>query len=569
MSEITSIYLENFQSIGNAVELPIRPLTFLYGPNSAGKSAVYDALLLLNVALKGGDGLADFVRRWTRFDALTGEASAMVVGASFRIRGDFGGDTLSDQVEIPDEFGERLLSIFSVNIDAELRVRLELKPDPTSVTQLNPDPSRLSIWLNKQLILEVHTDRKQYEYGTFVALNADYFGQALKEVIARYGFDPEAPECYEVECLFEWAPIRLRAISLDDNNRRGFNGAIFAIANYVLAALAFWYRAPSLVAADRGTIADSQLAFLAKTSVDVEWLEQADPSIRALIDKSLQQPTFSRLGQRVDALLLPDQANPLKSLAESRLYAHAQSKASRLSEYGLSPGANKFAAARWIDVISATDGPPESLHVYVNRCLSDHLFLDQGYQLDFDICEVTRPNDVGPPPGFPYVTAVVTGFSLHVLALVVCLLRDRTGKVDTFSDVGTGLSCVLRVLTALHSGFSFSQQPELHLHPAMQSALGDIYVERAGRGHERHLIESHSEYVLLRCLRRIRETGAGRRPQNDPLALDPDQISILYFDPQPKGDTRVRKIRVTKGGEFIDRWPRGFFDERGKELFDE
>ena len=111
MSEITSIYLQNFQSIRGAVELPIRPLTFLYGPNSAGKSAVHDALHLLNVALKSGDGLADLVRRWTHAGALTAEAS-MLVGASFRVRGEFGGDTLAEQVEFPDEFPDEFAERF-------------------------------------------------------------------------------------------------------------------------------------------------------------------------------------------------------------------------------------------------------------------------------------------------------------------------------------------------------------------------------------------------------------------------------------------------------------------------
>ena len=550
MSEITSIYLENFQSIRDAVELPIRPLTFLYGPNSAGKSAVHDALHLLNVALKSGDGLADLVSKWTHAGALTGKASSMLVGASFRVRGEFGGDTLADQVEFPDEFNESLLSIFSADIDAELSVRLKLKPELAS------DPGHLFIWLDKQLILEVHTDE---QYGdTYVALNADYFGQALKNVITRYGFDSQTPESYEVQCLFEWAPVKLRAGSFEDNNRRGLNSAILAIANYVLAALAFWYRMPLLVGADRGTIADSQLTLLSQTKVDVEWLEHAEPSIVASIDETSMQPAISRLGRLVDALLTPDHGNPMKSLAGSRLNAYAQNKASGFGEYGLTAK-------------TETATQPEPLHDYVNRCLSDHLFLDRGYQLDFDICEIIRPDDFGPANGFPYVlkTSPLGGYSLHVFALVVCFLHDRSGHPTTFADVGTGLSCVLPVLTALHSGFSFSQQPELHLHPAMQSALGDVYIERAGLGHERHLIESHSEYILLRCLRRIRETGAGKRPPDDPLALGPDQISIFYFDPQPNGNTKIRKIRVTKDGEFIDRWPRGFFDERGKDLFDE
>lgn len=564
MSEFTSIYLQNFQSIRDAVELPIRPLTFLYGPNSAGKSAVHDALHLIQVALMSGDGLDDLVRRWAHAGGPTPELGAMVVGASFRIRGEFGGSALIEQVEFPDEFEENLLSIFSVDMDAELDVRLELDQD-------HFEPGRLSVRLDKQLILEVWTDRRDEE--TYVKLGVDYFGQALKNVVARYGFEPGIPEPYKVQCYFERAPVRLRAISREDNNSRGLSAAILAISNYILTATVSWYRMPALVAADRGVVDDSHLTFLASASANVGWLEHADPSIRAGIDGGSFQPgmpDFSRLKHLVHLGLIQKLGNAIEPIGGSRLVAYVQDRVKNLEASGLCLGEDMQAKAMQ-EMGVFVNPKSELLHHYVNRCLSDHLFLDQGYQIDFDICEVIRPDGVGPPTGFPYVTkgSIWGGYLLHVVALVVCFLRDRSGQLITFADVGTGLSCVLRVLTALHSGFSFSQQPELHLHPAMQSALGDIYIERTGQGRERHLIESHSEYILLRCLRRIRETGAGKRLPDDPLALGPDQISILYFDPQPNGNTKVRKIRVTKDGEFIDRWPRGFFEERGKDLFDE
>lgn len=489
----------------------------------------------------------------------------MIVGATFRVRGEFGAHALIDQVEFPDEFDESPLSIFSVDIDAELSIRQELDPD-------HMDPGRLSVRLDRRMVLEVWSDRVSEE--TVVALNADYFGQSLKDVIARYGFDPDSPESYEVVCYFDRAPIRLRAISREDNDRRGLSNAILAISNYVLTAVVSWYRMPSLVAADRGLVDDSYLTFLAHATAHVGWLEHADPLIRAGIDGEPAQPAipdFSRLKHLVHLGLMQKPSNPMVPIGESRLTAYVQEGVKELETYGLCLGEDLYAQAMQ-KLGRHVNSPSEPLHNYVNRCLSDHLFLDQGYQIEFDICEVIRPDGIGPPAGFPYITKTSLtwgGYSLHVFALIACFLRDRSGQLITFSDVGTGLSCVLRVLTALHSGFSFSQQPELHLHPAMQSALGDIYIERTGTDHERHLIESHSEYILLRCLRRIRETGAGKHLPGDPLALGPDQISILYFDPQQHGATKIRKIRVTKDGEFIDRWPRGFFEERGEDLFDE
>ena len=41
---ITSITIENFKGIGDAVTIPIRPITLLFGKNSSGKSTVLQAL---------------------------------------------------------------------------------------------------------------------------------------------------------------------------------------------------------------------------------------------------------------------------------------------------------------------------------------------------------------------------------------------------------------------------------------------------------------------------------------------------------------------------------------------
>ena len=82
----------------------------------------------------------------------------------------------------------------------------------------------------------------------------------------------------------------------------------------------------------------------------------------------------------------------------------------------------------------------------------------------------------------------------------------------------------------------------------------------------RLLIETHSEHLLLRILRRIRETNEGElNPATFP-SVRPDQVAV-YFVESKEGRTMVTPLRIDETGEFIDRWPRGFFEERAKELF--
>ena len=111
------------------------------------------------------------------------------------------------------------------------------------------------------------------------------------------------------------------------------------------------------------------------------------------------------------------------------------------------------------------------------------------------------------------------------------------------------------------------EQPELHIHPKMQVELGDVLINRAQMGMPL-FIESHSEHILLRLLRRIRQTTNDEVPPERKL-LYPENLSILYVNP-PKDNNQspqIYKLRVDKDGEFKDRWPEGFFAERGQELF--
>lgn len=50
------------------------------------------------------------------------------------------------------------------------------------------------------------------------------------------------------------------------------------------------------------------------------------------------------------------------------------------------------------------------------------------------------------------------------------------------------------------------------------------------------------------------------------LRLTPDDLSVIYVESSVKG-VRFRPLRVSPDGDFVDRWPHGFFAERAEELF--
>lgn len=149
------------------------------------------------------------------------------------------------------------------------------------------------------------------------------------------------------------------------------------------------------------------------------------------------------------------------------------------------------------------------------------------------------------------------------------LIDQRSGTTVSHRDIGIGVSQVLPVLVTAFTGSEklvAIEQPEIHLHPALQAELGDVFLESAlGSAGNRFVIETHSEHLILRILRRIRETTDGELPDGK-AAVRPEDVAVLYVQPGPEG-AEIVHLPTTPDGDFEHPWPDGFFDEREEELF--
>jgi AAA ATPase domain len=159
-------------------------------------------------------------------------------------------------------------------------------------------------------------------------------------------------------------------------------------------------------------------------------------------------------------------------------------------------------------------------------------------------------------------------------------LRDP-GAASTIplDQAGVGLSQVIPVIVAGLAQRDCTlavEQPELHLHPAMQADLSDFFIESAKSNGNRWLIETHSEHVLLRIIRRIRETKRGILPANA-MPLSPEDVSICFveraMDPDhdpltgdPRPVSRVHHVELGEDGLPTRPWPGGFFEEGFREV---
>jgi hypothetical protein len=151
---------------------------------------------------------------------------------------------------------------------------------------------------------------------------------------------------------------------------------------------------------------------------------------------------------------------------------------------------------------------------------------------------------------------------LESLAIQTYVTDAFTGTTLTFAEVGTGIGQVYPILDQLiyGTGSLFVEEPEIHLHPKMQADLMDAFIDAVKVSPSRQfMIETHSESMLLRLQRRIREGKIGVQ-----------DVSVLYVD-AVTNDLNERFNAITEFemddvGDLIDPFPESFAGLRIQDL---
>lgn len=139
------------------------------------------------------------------------------------------------------------------------------------------------------------------------------------------------------------------------------------------------------------------------------------------------------------------------------------------------------------------------------------------------------------------------------------ITNELSDMPQDLTHVGVGVSQVLPILVmsllAKKGDVIILEQPELHLHPKVQTRLADFFVSMNALG-KQCIVETHSEYLINR-LRLL-------------VALSDNTYvadkTMIYFVEKDKelGYSKYREIKINRYGN-IPEWPDGFFDE-GEDL---
>lgn len=147
---------------------------------------------------------------------------------------------------------------------------------------------------------------------------------------------------------------------------------------------------------------------------------------------------------------------------------------------------------------------------------------------------------------------VVRPIALNRKEYEVRIKRTAESAEVFLTDVGFGVSQLLPVLVLLfyvpEGSTIILEQPEIHLHPAVQAGLADVFIDAIKRRNVQIILESHSEHLLQRLQRRMAEE-----------ALPTDQVK-LYFTDFVGAASTLTPLDLDEYGN-IRNWPKNFFGD--------
>jgi predicted ATPase len=152
-------------------------------------------------------------------------------------------------------------------------------------------------------------------------------------------------------------------------------------------------------------------------------------------------------------------------------------------------------------------------------------------------------------------------FNIKIYAGESYEVKIKTNGQDVhLADMGMGsiqaMLLIFRLASIIHKA-SVSEikptviieEPELNLHPKLQSLLADLFLEVRVKNKIKFIIETHSEYIIRKTQLFVKGNEYEVGPNENPLC-------VLYFD----NESGPYNMNYREDGVFIQDFGTGFFD---------
>lgn len=568
---LQALRVGNFKAFADTQRIPLKPITLIFGPNSAGKSSFIHSLALAHEAQFGREK-----RSLARLDVHhTDIGGSSIDLGGFRQyvhrgqpnrRVEWGAEL--DVAALEGRLAQLLAPIHTLTLSIALGIELddEDRPKPGAA----PHVEAVEIIGDGTELLRMSRRRADSQGGILrvdrLASEHAVFLQVLKAIVES-------------------------ATTSVEMRPEDFEGANTAIADLLpelrVRIEAFFPTAVELPRADAGELSPVSMLFPVSKGNRQEDIAQA---VRFYLPRTLNELIKGVSETLADDLKRLQYLGPLRSFPPRHL-AFVEHE-----------DANWYAGGGYAwDVVRRDHRVREAVNGWLgsSKLKTPYRLVTQPlYGLDLleDVLESrlqeierdeldVMPSDLSleePPSdysqiGLPHLRDSQTSLDKTLAALEskagsaineLVLIDQRTNTVVTHRDVGIGISQVLPVLVMAYGSrgkLLAMEQPEIHLHPALQAELGDVFIEAAlGERRNTFILETHSEHLILRIMRRMRETYLNKETGLPPVT--PAHVSVLYVEPDGTRSI-VREMPLNELGELVKSWPGGFFEEGLREQF--
>jgi len=550
---LKSLTIENFKGISDPVTIELKPITLLFGPNSVGKSTIVQALHYVREILDRGN---------VDMDRILGADESFNLGGfvnfvhnhdrskSIHLRVEF--DLDDDELE-PITFFRSDKPIYSYMLQGS---RLSLQEDGTD---LNYHAHMKSAWIGVSVS------------WSYVLENA---------YLSSYEVGINGEELAKITCANDGKRISLSYLNFDHPSFTGTGNPIYGFQEPEYERSIFEEYLRDLVLPDywddNGSI---NLLLENQKSVLPDWGKHLLIAPVCLVDIFSENSDDYNIQEAIHFLsqAIVSPGSVLLEKLNSFFYIGPIRK---VPTRNYNPVRSED-LSRWSSGLAAWDrlhlGAPGFVD-NVSDWLSGSERLNAGYTIKL---RRYKEVDIDSPL---YIAMINDRYLDEEIGLATELekiserrelvLIDEERQVQVFpQDIGVGISQILPVVVAALDNnvkVLMVEQPELHIHPGLQCRIGDLLINQIQDDDKMFIIETHSEHLLLRLLRRIREKSDGDLPPGI-AGLATDQLSVNYVDLiESSGNAkamRISALKVSTDGDSLGQWPEGFFEERAGELF--
>lgn len=528
-----SYILENFKAIASYQKIPIKPITLIFGPNSSGKSSLIHSLLLANEAINTGE--LDIKKTKIGGDSVDiGGFHQYIYGRDVNKKVRWGIE--SDIEKLPKRLRDILNDVKTIRVEVlfglnrYLQNNYEEKPSILGYLIFTDDEELIELKKNKKGQLKV---KKIYEDNPVI--------HRFIEIIVNENTTSTNIAADDIDNLKVTVQQLRKSIQVHEGS---FLPGQITFHEEINNRSFFYPISKGKRQEDLSKAVSLILPWIISELISQinEWIESEINKLQYLGPLRSYPPRHFTLLDQGDSNWMANGSYTWEVLRKNKKVRDAVNNWLGAEDRLKTP--YQLMVRDLIDL--------QQLSNHLNKYLNNKSFHDS------EIKEIQDLERIINLKGIKKLNEII-------------LLDKRSNTAVTHRDVGIGISQILPVLVSAYSSIKKNiaiEQPELHLHPALQAELGDVFIEAAlGERKNTFILETHSEHLILRIMRRIRETTANKKPETLP-SITPEDVSILFVEPLDNNQgSIIRVLELDEDGELLDPWPGGFFEEGFRERF--